>query len=69
MASSAMLAIFSLAASVAVSSSTERPNIVFLVVESTDGRAWSRDYQDGAAELPNIKALQNMGACSTFTHI
>jgi arylsulfatase A-like enzyme len=38
-----------------------RPNIVFLVVESTDGRTWSRDYQDGAVDLPNLRALQDKG--------
>lgn len=38
-----------------------RPNIVFLVVESTDGRAWARDYQNGAVSLPNIRALQDKG--------
>lgn len=42
-------------------SKEDRPNIVYLVVESTDGRAWTRDYQDGAVELPNIKALQDQG--------
>jgi len=38
-----------------------RPNIVFLVVESTDGRAWSRNYQNGAVDLPNIRSLQDQG--------
>lgn len=38
-----------------------RPNIVFLVVESTDGRSWSRNYQDGAVDLPNIRSLQDQG--------
>merc|ERR1711907_723813 len=39
----------------------DRPNIVFLVVESTDGRAWSRNYQNGAVTLPNIRSLQDAG--------
>jgi len=45
----------------ATSDADKRPNIVFLVVESTDGRAWGRDYQDGAVDLPNIRALQDAG--------
>merc|ERR1719502_2063677 len=42
-------------------SSTSRPNIVFLVVESTDGRTWSRDYQNGVVDLPNLRSLQDQG--------
>lgn len=45
----------------AAAASPSRPNIVFLVAESTDGRAWARDYQQGAVKLPNIFALQDAG--------
>ena len=38
---------------------TGLPNIVFLVVESTDGRAWSKGYSNDAIPLPNIRELQN----------
>ena len=38
-----------------------QPNIVFLVVESTDGRTWQRGYQDDVIPLPNIRALQEHG--------
>ena len=37
------------------------PNVVFLAVESTDGRTWSEGYSDGAIPLPNIRALQRRG--------
>ncbi|CAJ1409210.1 unnamed protein product [Effrenium voratum] len=36
-----------------------RPNIVFLVVESTDGRAWGQDQQ--AVPLPHLRWLQDQG--------
>ena len=39
----------------------DKPNIVFLVVESTDGRTWSKGYQDGVVPLPNIRKLQDGG--------
>lgn len=39
----------------------DRPNIVFLVVESTDGRTWTPGYQNDAIPLPNIRALQANG--------
>ena len=37
------------------------PNLVFLVVESTDGRTWSEGYADSAIPLPNIRKLQSRG--------
>jgi len=37
------------------------PNIVFLVVESTDGRTWQKGYQNDVLELPNIRELQRGG--------
>ena len=40
----------------------DRPNIVFLVVESTDGRTWTPGYQNSVLELPNIRKLQDGGA-------
>jgi hypothetical protein len=39
----------------------DKPNIVFLVVESTDGRTWSHGYQNDVIPLPNIRELQNGG--------
>jgi len=42
-----------------------RPNIVFLVVESTDGRTWTPGYSNSVLELPAIRSLQQRGA--TFT--
>ena len=41
--------------------SDERPNIVFLVVESTDGRTWSPGYQNDVIPMPNIRKLQASG--------
>ena len=38
-----------------------KPNIVFLAVESTDGRTWSEGYSDGAIPLPHIRSLQARG--------
>ena len=38
-----------------------RPNIAFLVVESTDGRTWSPGYQDDVIPLPNLRKLQAGG--------
>eukprot|EP00966_Prymnesium_polylepis_P011522 265312-Prymnesium_polylepis.1 len=38
-----------------------QPNVVFLVVESTDGRTWQRGYQGGVIPLPNIRQLQEHG--------
>ena len=40
---------------------TGLPNVVFLVVESTDGRTWSPGYSDDAIPLPNIRELQAGG--------
>ena len=39
----------------------DRPNIVFLVVESTDGRTWQRGYSHDVIPLPNIRQLQENG--------
>ena len=39
----------------------DRPNIVWLVVESTDGRTWSPGYQQDVIPLPNIRKLQSGG--------
>ena len=35
-----------------------KPNIAFLVVESTDGRTWSPGYQNDAIKLPTFRMLQ-----------
>ena len=37
------------------------PNIVFLVVESTDGRTWTPGYSNSALVLPAIRSLQQRG--------
>ena len=37
------------------------PNIIFLVVESTDGRTWQRGYQNNVIPLPNIRTLEETG--------
>jgi len=47
---------------------TTRPNIVFLVVESTDGATWQRGYSDDAIPLPNIRRLEDMGGTSFHRH-
>eukprot|EP00750_Incisomonas_marina_P011377 INCI16370.5.p1 GENE.INCI16370.5~~INCI16370.5.p1 ORF type:complete len:555 (+),score=64.45 INCI16370.5:814-2478(+) len=39
----------------------DKPNIVFLVVESTDGRTWQRGYSDDAIPMPAIRELQEGG--------
>ena len=39
----------------------DKPNILFLVVESTDGRTWSPGYQNDVVKLPNFRALQEGG--------
>ena len=39
----------------------DKPNIVFLVVESTDGRTWSPGYSNDVIPLPNIRELQSGG--------
>ena len=39
----------------------DKPNILFLVVESTDGRTWSPGYSNDAIELPNFRELQKGG--------
>ena len=43
---------------------SNKPNIVFLVVESTDGRTWQRGYQNGVLDdaLPSIRTLESRGA-------
>lgn len=40
----------------------DRPNIVFLVVESTDGRTWTPGYSNSALALPALRGLQAKGA-------
>lgn len=45
-----------------------KPNIVFLVVESTDGRTWRRGYQNGVLPLPNLRRLEDQGATSFYRH-
>eukprot|EP00934_Nitzschia_sp_Nitz4_P002988 Nitzschia sp. Nitz4//scaffold403_size10707//3459//5456//NITZ4_009062-RA/size10707-processed-gene-0.7-mRNA-1//-1//CDS//3329551083//2978//frame0 len=44
------------------------PNIVFLVVESTDGRTWQEGYQDDVVPLPNLRHLQAKGGTSFYSH-
>ena len=39
------------APALAFSPPTPRPNVVFLVVESTDGRTWQRGYQNSVIPL------------------
>ena len=39
----------------------DRPNIVWLVVESTDGRTWTPGYQNDVLTLPSIRKLQAGG--------
>ena len=46
----------------------DRPNIVFLVVESTDGRTWQRGYSNDAIPLPNMRDLEDRGATSFYRH-
>ncbi len=49
----------------------QRPNIVFLVVESTDGRTWRDGYQNGvlnSSAMPNIKRLEQIGGTSFHAH-
>ena len=48
-----------------------KPNIVFLVVESTDGRTWRDGYQNGVlneSALPNIRRLEQIGGTSFHAH-
>lgn len=37
------------------------PNVVFLVVESTDGRTWTPGYQSDVIPMPNLRKLQQQG--------
>ena len=49
----------------------KRPNIIFLVVESTDGRTWRDGYQNGvlnSTAMPNIKRLEKIGGTSFHAH-
>ena len=39
----------------------DKPNIVFLVVESTDGRTWQRGYSNDLIPMPAIRGLQEHG--------
>ena len=56
-----MLTQLTTASALAFSSPSPRPNVVFLVVESTDGRTWQRGYQNSVIPLPNIGALGDQG--------
>lgn len=47
---------------------SQPPNIIFLVVESTDGRTWRRGYQDDVIPLPNLRRLEDMGGTSFYSH-
>jgi len=52
-------AILGRGASLAAAPDTKRrPNIVFLVCESTDGRTWREGYQDNVIPLPNLRSLE-----------
>ena len=46
----------------------KRPNIVFLIVESTDGRTWQRGYQNDVVSLPNLRKLEDQGGYSFYEH-
>ena len=52
---------FALLLAAAFAPPADRPNIVFLVVESTDGRTWQRGYSRDVIPLPNIRQLQENG--------
>jgi hypothetical protein len=39
----------------------DKPNIVFLVVESTDGRTWQRGYSNDLIPMPAVRGLQENG--------
>ena len=50
---------------------SENPNIVFLVVESTDGRTWRRGYQNGVfnnTNLKNLRKMEDLGGTSFYAH-
>lgn len=51
-----------------IAGATRRPNIVFLVVESTDGRTWQRGYSNDVIPLPNLRALESAGGTSFHRH-
>ena len=45
---------------------TKKPNIVFLVCESTDGRTWREGYQDNVIPLPNLRYLEQQAGGYAF---
>ena len=45
-----------------------KPNIVFLVCESTDGRTWQRGYQNNTVPLPTLRKLEELGGTSFHRH-
>jgi len=50
---------------------SDNPNIVFLVVESTDGRTWRRGYQNGVfndSNLKNLRKMEDLGGTSFYAH-
>ena len=62
-----LLVLFALVAGWGATSSAlppKKPNIVFLVVESTDGRTWRKGYQNGVLDeaLSSIRFLEARGA-------
>lgn len=59
----AALAVAAAAGGSGIAKQSRPPNIVFLVVESTDGRTWRSGYQNGVLDglLPNIRGLENEG--------
>ena len=54
------------AAAAAAAAAESRPNIVFLVVESTDGRTWRKGYQGDVVPLPNLRALESGPGGASF---
>jgi arylsulfatase K len=59
-----LISLFLATVRVATSNSNKKPNIVFLVCESTDGRTWQKGYQNDVIPLPNIRALEEAGGYS-----
>lgn len=58
-----LLSLPALAAAWLAGSNYTRPNIVFLVVESTDGRTWTPGYSNGALDrsMTATRSLQRRG--------
>jgi arylsulfatase A-like enzyme len=53
-------------ANAAAASSKKKPNIVFLVCESTDGRTWRKGYQNNVIPLPNLRQLEQAPGGTSF---